>query len=649
VILRRVLTAIAVVSSSTFALFAIERSAADDDAAQYWVIAGRLAETGRPFYVAAVDHKGPLWAWVYRAGYAISGDQRYFWFVMAAGVMLFALLIGWAIHRIVVHATSDRLVGRVAALATVTFLWFGPDAFSKTLYGRNITVAFTALAVVAVVRALDDDSRRATAWLVPAGAALGLASSTVLTTLAPTVLIAGALAIAGSSRRRSVGRALLLLGSAAAALAAIAAWYVVRGVGGPFKTYFWDYNRIYASSNEPLIERAVIALGEMIRYHLSHPYLLAGPVCVVLVARLAGWPRSATWSRPTRVGVVLVAWWTGEAISVAAPGRWFEHYWILLVVPTAALTALVVAQLRSQPSPSGVLGPVPWRRATALGLVPAMLVVVLSVPGVTRGVEAAASFDGFTANEHERWADAPARIASMRAATAALTDRGEPVYAWTPVAGLYVAVDRPAASRFDRRNWQTGAVFASEATAVLPGVWDDLMADLAGSRPRLVIELLDEPIPADSPLAALLRTQYRPVFDIEPDYARFHLRQGTTGETDPPVELAARSEAATDDATTCLHVDGGSGGEVVLSGSATEIVVELQPDRVVTWAVGGDGSGPAPVMSQRGPGDLEIRAGAAWVVVWEGDRLVGAAGAVGGIADMTWGSGVTAAAVPCAR
>ncbi len=274
---RRAFAACAAALSSVAALFAIERTAASDDAAQYWVMAGRLARTGDPFYIAAVDHKGPVWVWVYRAGYAISGDQRYFWFLMAAGLMLFAAAVGWVIHQIIVRATGDRLVGRVTAIATVAFLWFGPESYSKILYGRNITVALTAVAVLAVVRALDDDGRRATLWLIPAGAALGLASSTVLTTLAPVALVAGSLVVAGVSRRRSIVRAMVLVGSTATALAAVAALVRGRGPGTHSGPTSGTTTASMPRPRNPLVDRAMAAIGELSRYHLAHPYLLAGP------------------------------------------------------------------------------------------------------------------------------------------------------------------------------------------------------------------------------------------------------------------------------------------------------------------------------------------------------------------------------------
>lgn len=639
---------LAAVPAVVAALFAIERTAPGDDAAQYWVMAGRLAETGDPFYVAAVDHKGPLWVWVYRVAYAVGGDQRVFWFVIAAMAVALGALTGWAVHHLVRQATGDRVVATLTGVATTTLLWFGPEPYSQILYSRNITVAMTALAAVAVVAAIADRSRRATLLLVPAGGALGLASTTVLTSVAPTVALAGALALVGVDRRLATRRALLLLGSAACAFAAVPAWYVARGAGAPFKTYFWDYNRLYADDGAPLVERAAEALVEIARYHLAHPYLSVGPLAIVV---LAGWARRRDrWDADPafRAGVVLAGWWFGEAVSVAAPGRWFAHYWVLLVVPAAALGGLVVAVMRTRsaaPHPAGRRRRPP--AAVVLGAVVVGAVVTVGVPRIAEGATAAASFDGFRRHQAQRWEDMSPGLSAVRAATAALTEPGEAVYAWTPYAALYVIVDRPAASRFDRRTWQTGEIWGSDGRADLPGVWDDLMDDLAVSRPDLIIEMLDEPIPPGSPLAQLVAARYRPVFTIEPDYARLHLRQPDDRDG-PPAVLAARSASDGAPGARCLSIGADAVGALMFSGRGQTAGFTIGAEEIIMGRPAASGFDGRIVRTARSrDADLELRIGPTWVVLREGDRLVAAATVAHGIDEVTGPVSVEASPVPC--
>jgi hypothetical protein len=615
------------------AVFAFERTAPGDDAAQYWVMAGRLAATDDPFYVAAVDHKGPLWVWVYRVAYAVGGDQRVFWFVIAAMAVALGALTGWAVHRLVRHATGDGAVATVAALTTTTLLWFGPEPYSQILYSRNITIALTALAAVAVVSAIDGPSRRATWLLIPAGGALGLASTTVLTTVAPTVALAAALAAVGVGRRLAIRRALVLVASAAAAFAAVPLWYLARGAGAPFRTYFWDYNRLYASDDAPLIGRMSDAAIELARHHLGHPYLLAGPVAAVVVVGwlFAGGLRGA--DRPVRAGVVLAAWWVGEVVSVSAPGRWFGHYWVLLAVPAAALGGLVAATMRTRHAASRHADrPTRLWIGTALGSVAVVSVLAMGVPRAVEGATTAASFDGATAHQAQRWETMSPGLSAVRAATAALTEPGEAIYAWTPYAALHVIVDRPAASRFDRRTWQTGEIWGSDGRAELPGVWEDLMEDLAVSRPELIIEMLDEPIPADSPLADLVASRYRPLFTIEPDYARLHVRD-PSGTDRPPAELAARDSHTRDETVRCVSIPAAATGDVSFAGRGQMVAFEIGPGQVAMVRPGTEGA--ATVVGTRGGGDLELRIGPTWVLLREGDRIVAAATLAHGLDEMT--------------
>ncbi len=261
-----------------------------------------------------------------------------------------------------------------------------------------------------------------------------------------------------------------------------------------------------------------------------------------------------------------------------------------------------------------ILPSVRWRRASVLGLTLVVLVGLVSVPRALYGLETAAAFDGFTANERHRWTDTPARVASLRAATAALTEPGEAIYVWAPVAAFHVAVDRPAATRFDRRNWQTGEVYGSDVIAELPGVWDDLMDDLDESRPRLVIERLDEPIPDDSPLAALLASHYRPVFTSNRTMhgcivarrrsTMLHHRRAAAERT------TGRSEAR------CLPLPS---TRVQSRGRARRTRTgddRRDSHRRVATSTTRDGAVDrgVDVDSPRGAGDLEIRIGTTWIL-----------------------------------
>jgi hypothetical protein len=409
-------------------------------------------------------------------------------------------------------------------------------------------------------------------------------------------------------------------------------WYVARGAGAPFRTYFWDYNRLYASDDAALIGRLTDAVIEVARHHLGHPYLLAGPVAVAVVVTWLCREGLRSADRPVRAGVVMAAWWAGEVVSVSAPGRWFAHYWVLLAVPAAALGGLVVAAMRARAAETDRAGRSNrLRPAAALASMAVVSVLAMAAPRAVEGATTAASFEGLDAYSARRWESMSPGLSAVRAATAALTEPGEAVYAWTPYAALHVIVDRPAASRFDRRTWQTGEIWGSDGRAELPGVWDDLMADLAVTRPELIIEMLDEPIPDDSPLADLIASRYRPIFTIEPDYARLYVREPSIAD-EPPAVLAARDSDTADGAIRCVAIAATAAGELSFAGRGQAVAFAIGPDRVEMVRSGTEVS---PVVASRTGGELELRIGPTWVLLREGDHIVAAATLAHGLDEMT--------------
>jgi len=463
----------------------------------------------------------------------------------------------------------------------------------------------------------------------------------VLTTLAPTVLVAIALAAVGSVRRQAIARAASLLASAAVAIAAVPLWYVMRGAGTEFRTYFWDYSRIYSSSDATLVERGLSSINEMARYHLTHPYLLVGPIAVAIV----GWWVASAGHRPpnraTRVGVVLAAWWIGEAMSVAAPGRWFTHYWILLVVPSAALAGVVVAQVRSLPV-SAVDSAGTWRRVSgAVGMAAVVGIALLSVPRAAGGMHTALTFDGATANDQQRWDNASLGMASFRAVTAALTEPGDEVYVWSRSAGIYLLVDRPAATRFDRQTWQTGEVWGSDVIAHLPRAWDELMEDLDRSRPLLVLEVFDPPIPAGSPLARLLAEDYEVVYEPSAHWGRVYRRVDG-------VDATARSQLASrvDRQGDCRPIDAVPGATVTVGRPGDEVTIEIGADQVTSRSANPQRRGPAVVAERTGDG-LELRVDGDEAIVWDGDVIVAATTLSSGVDPVVLSEGIAVAGVPC--
>lgn len=485
---RRAGLAAGALAASALAVSEIERTALHDDAAQYWAMAGRLQSTGQPFYVGAVDHKGPLWVGVYRAAWSITGDQRIFWWLMAVAVVMLGLAIVAAVSWML--RSMDVTPRVVAATATIGGLYvlFGPESWNDLLYGRNITAALTAVAAAlswessvadspVADSSVERSSRNRHLCALGAGVAIGFAVQTVPTT-AITLCAFGALLLPRWRTLRTY-----LVGAVAALLTA-PVWYMAKGAGPDMVTYLWDYNLAYASDSTPA-ERITAGLAALVGHMAVRPYLLLGFVGAALAVR--------TPDRRLRFAAV---WWVAELAAIAAPDRWFAHYWILLVAPTLLIGALLVERVRATRAAAGIA-------------------LVWVLPGIVIAVTTALTAGGIDARFDDRRVAQSPRIAELRSQVDELSARSDPVFVWASAAGPYVALDRPMATRFDRRNWLTGEVYESETTAVLPGAWGQLVDDLDHSRPRVIVEYLDREIPADSPLAALIAERYTLHADTE--------------------------------------------------------------------------------------------------------------------------------------
>lgn len=509
--LRRIAQVLGLAVVAVIGVFTVEPTAHHDDAAQYWTMAGRLARTDDPFYVAAVDHKGPLWVGAYRLAWAITGEQAWFWFLMAAQVVLFAIVTAAGIRWLLQMMGAPARVADASAALLGLYLVFGPEGYSNLLYGRNITTALTAIGVGLAWRSAHPDAERPERSALSSGAtalcggvAFGLATQTVFTTALPLALVTLALVVLARGRRRIVlGGWIFGLG---AALASVVIWYGAKGAAPELRTWLWDYNMAYGSNDAPLLDRTGRAVREVGVHLITRPFLLIAPAAIAALVRVTTAQRRAI--------AFAGAWWFGELAAVAAPDRWFDHYWILLAPPTACLGGLVASALVSNAGVGRGL------RVATFGL--AAVAGLYALPGVAVGASATIGFTGVDEHQVDRERAQPDEVAELRHVVAQHSQPDDPILVWASAAGPYVAVDRPAASRFDRRTWLTGEIFGSDQVAIVPGAWDALMDDLNASPPVLIVEYRRVPIAPDTPLHALMDRDYELI--AETSLAHVHVR-----------------------------------------------------------------------------------------------------------------------------
>jgi hypothetical protein len=196
-------------------------------------------------------------------------------------------------------------------------------------------------------------------------------------------------------------------------------------------------------------------------------------VARVLRRRLRG-PRGVDTGEPALAAVLGLAWLATSAIAVAAGGRFFGHYFHLVLAPLCLLAAPAFCRLWK----AG------WsRRAPLIALCVLPALVFFGLATVGRSI--AASLD-----EREPDYDAvAARIDELSAPD-------ERIFVWGNTPQLYVLARRPMGARFSSGNFVTGespgtptetGQWNADANQS-PARWDMLFADLERRRPALFVD-----------------------------------------------------------------------------------------------------------------------------------------------------------------
>jgi len=215
--------------------------------------------------------------------------------------------------------------------------------------------------------------------------------------------------------------------------------------------------------------------------------------------------RSGDAEAPPPSVVLGVLWLATSALSVAAGGRFFGHYFHLVLAPLCLLAAPGFARL--------------WRagwsrRAPLIALcaLPALLFFGLA----TLARPLAARLD----EGEPRYTEVAARIA-------ALTAPDERVFVWGNSPQLYILARRPMGTRFSFCNYMTGespgtptetGQWNADANQ-LAAAWEMLFADLDGRRPALLVDAAAAgwdgydkfPLARYPRLRAYVDAHYRPV------------------------------------------------------------------------------------------------------------------------------------------
>jgi hypothetical protein len=458
-----------------------------DDEAIYATTADALGR-GDLLYRDVVDHKPPLIYHLYRAGFALFGN--YNTNGAHALVVLAVLLTAGLLYAIAVDERRSRGEGLAAAGLFLCFstTWHDYDALAANCeLFLLLPQALAAWMLLRDLRAPRPGGR---------GAALHLAVGALIGTSA--LLKYQGLSFLGASvgmllwwtalgraprasRSWAASRAACHLGGALAPL--VVYLLACRAAGNAQAAVYWlKFNFSYLGAGLtglPALARglrrtALVGGAALVPYALG----IAGAVTVargvarVLRHRTGRPPADAEVSAPSAVLALL--WLATSAVALSAGGRFFGHYFHLILPPLCLLAAPEFCRLwNGRRAFRGVLA--------VLCAVPALLFFALA----TFARPLAARID----EREPAYAGVAARIDL-------LTTPDQPIFVWGNSPQLYVLARRPMGARFSFCNYltgespgtptETGARNADDNR--LPVAWEMLFDDLERRRPALFVD-----------------------------------------------------------------------------------------------------------------------------------------------------------------
>jgi hypothetical protein len=460
------------------------RALLSDDEAIYAATAGELVRGGL-LYRDVVDHKPPLIYHVYQAGFAALGGYNTHG---AHALVILAVLLtaGFLLaSRWGEGAPAESLIAAGLFLVFST-TWHDYDALAANCE------LFLLLPQTAAAWLLLRDLRRPSAG--PAGFARHLAVGVLvgvsalfkyqgLTFLAASLGLVCWWAILGRASWSWAATRVLCHAAGALLPAALYLLGCTAAGNADDAVYWFTFNFSYVGAGltgldalaRGLRRTAMIGGVAIVPYALG---LWAAVMSALGAARVIRRRARRDWEGPDQpepVAMLGVLWLSSSAIALAAGGRFFGHYFHLVLAPLCLLAAPVFHGL--------------WRRGwayrgplVALCVLPAAFFFWLA----TLGRPVAAAWDEGAEPPYDQVA---ARIA-------ALTAPEDRIFVWGNSPQLYVRARRPMGARFSFCNYLTGESPGTptqtgdwDANAnQLPAAWDMLFADLERRRPALFVD-----------------------------------------------------------------------------------------------------------------------------------------------------------------
>jgi hypothetical protein len=498
----------------------VGRPLLSDDEAIYAATADAMRQGAR-LYLDVVDHKPPLIYFLYEAGFALTGAFN----TLGAHLLVILAVLAtaitlWAIAR---RGPAGETGGVVAAGLFLVFstTWHDYDALAANC--ELFLLAPQALAAWLVLRVSAGPAQLPRSRFVAAhlaiGVLVGLSAMCKYQGLTFLGVSVGLLIVDVARARLSLpwaGVAAILQGvGVALPIAAFCAWAQARGSLAASLDWF-RFNFLYVGAG--LTGGQALVRGSI---RLAMIAAAALPVYVLGVAgaltTAAVWLRGARTRAPAseaaagdalvdRIGLL---WLLTSIIALCAGGRFFGHYFHLILAPLALLASTPFLKV--------------WHRS---GLARVLVTVTAAIPALTFfllatiGRDAAASID-----EGEPPYD------KVAAAITAASGPDERMFVWGNSPQLYILSRRSMGTRFSFCNYMTGEspgtdteTGAKNADAnVLPVSWTMLFQDLEQRRPALFVDAAAAgwdgyakfPISRYPQLGAYLAAHYRKIGEAD--------------------------------------------------------------------------------------------------------------------------------------
>jgi hypothetical protein len=488
-----------------------------DDEAIYAATADAL-QRGDLLYRDVVDHKPPLIYHLYQAGFAVLG--RYDTQAAHALVILSVLLTAGFLFAIGSRAGPQaRGIGLAAGALFLIFstTWHDYDALAANC--ELFLLAPQTIAAWLLLRDLATPSAgaRGLAVHLAVGALIGtsaLFKYQGLTFLGASVgLLLWWVILQRAPWSWALPRALCQVVGALLPAAVYLLWCLAAG-NAAATIYWFKFNFSYvgagltglAALSRGLRRTALIGGAALVPYALglAGAATAAAGVARVLRRRVNAerWVEADVPSPSMTLGFL---WLVTSAVAVKTGGRFFGHYFHLVLAPLCLLAAPSFSRLWQKNRSSRAI-------LAVLCALPAALFFALA----TSGRSVAADLD----EREPPYDEVAARIAT-------LTAPEERIFVWGNSPQLYVLARRPLGTRFSSCNFVTGE---SPGTPTETGRWDAdsnqdpatwqmLFADLERRRPALLVDAAAAgwngydkyPLARYPRLAAYVAEHYRPV------------------------------------------------------------------------------------------------------------------------------------------